>query len=113
MSLTVRENKFRKSRKSKSKKPTNTGVDNEITGFNNSFQNSGSNPNNPNASNAQNPNFKDCGCSFLTDEELQESVLKQLDALYNEAVTNLVALGYDYVVALKVVMRNVLLCVYG
>ncbi|KMT11715.1 hypothetical protein BVRB_5g106510 [Beta vulgaris subsp. vulgaris] len=133
MGCTVREKHIRTSRRSRSMKPTNTDVDNlhhqsvinERTsalaksmlesgfkpwtynmGFNDSVQNSASNPNNPDSSTAQNPGFDDCGWGYCTEEQLEEILLKQLEFLYNEAVSKLVALGYDEDVALKAVLRN-------
>ncbi|CAO2819536.1 unnamed protein product [Amaranthus hypochondriacus] len=132
MGCTVREKHIRTSRRSRSMKPTNSDVDhnhlsviNERTsalaksmlesgfkpwsynmGVNDSAQNGGSNPNNPNCSNGHNPGFDDCGWGYCTEEQLEELLLKQLEFLYNEAVSKLVALGYDDEVALKAVLRN-------
>ncbi|XP_021765698.1 MND1-interacting protein 1-like [Chenopodium quinoa] len=135
MGCTVREKHIRTSRRSRSMKPTNTDVDNfhhhqtlfndrtsalaksmlesgfkpwaYNMGFSDSMQNGVSNPNNnPNSSNAQNPSFDDCGWGYCTEEQLEEILLKQLEFLYNEALSKLVSLGYDEEVALKAVLKN-------
>ncbi|GAB4834717.1 hypothetical protein Ancab_032980 [Ancistrocladus abbreviatus] len=72
-------------------------------GFTESMQNS--NPNNSNP-NTQNPNFDDCRWGYCTEEQLEEILLKNLELLYNEAISKLVALGYDEEVALKAIVRN-------
>ncbi|KAK8578911.1 hypothetical protein V6N13_142167 [Hibiscus sabdariffa] len=51
-------------------------------------------------------NFDDHGLGYCTEEQLEEFLLKNLDFLYNEAITKLVALGYDEDVALKAILRN-------
>lgn len=60
---------------------------------------SGQNPN-------PNPNFDDSGWGYCTEEQLEEILLKNLEFLYNEAISKLVALGYDDDVALKAILRN-------
>ncbi|KNA21907.1 hypothetical protein SOVF_038940 [Spinacia oleracea] len=80
-------------------------------GFNDSMQNSVSNPNNnnnsnPNSSNTQSPSFEECGWGYCTEDQLEEILLKQLEFLYNEAVSKLIALGYNEEVALKGVLKN-------
>lgn len=53
-----------------------------------------------------NPNFDDSGWSYCTEEQLEDILLKNLDFLYNEAVSKLLALGYDEETALRAVLRN-------
>ena len=53
-----------------------------------------------------NPNFDDSGWGYCTEEQLEEILLKNLEFLYNEAISKIVALGYDDDVALKAVLRN-------
>lgn len=74
-------------------------------GFDDSMRNV-SNPNNPNPNTAQNPSFDDCGWGYCTEEQLEDLLLKNLEFLYNEAISKLVALGYDEDVALKAVLRK-------
>ncbi|MBA0773290.1 hypothetical protein Gotri_008577 [Gossypium trilobum] len=70
-------------------------------GVNDSTQSPNLNPNN----NA-NANFNDHGWGYCTEEELEEILLKNLEFLYNEAITKLISLGYDEDVALKAILRN-------
>ncbi|KAJ8435347.1 hypothetical protein Cgig2_024334 [Carnegiea gigantea] len=74
-------------------------------GFDDSMRNV-SNPNNPNPNTAQNPSFDDCGWGYCTEEQLEDLLLKNLEFLYNEAISKLVSLGYDEDVALKAVLRK-------
>ncbi|KAL7123049.1 hypothetical protein ACP275_01G081400 [Erythranthe tilingii] len=55
-----------------------------------------------------NPNsaFDDNGWGYCTEEQLEEILLKNLEFLYNEAISKLVTLGYDDDVALKAILRN-------
>lgn len=50
--------------------------------------------------------FDDSGWGYCTEEQLEEILLKNLEFLYNEAISKLVALGYDEEVALKAILRN-------
>lgn len=56
----------------------------------------------------QNPNshFDDSGWGYCTEEQLEEILLKNLEFLYSEAISKLVALGYEEDVALKVILKN-------
>ncbi|KAH7834063.1 hypothetical protein Vadar_012385 [Vaccinium darrowii] len=70
-------------------------------GVNEASQNPNPNPNaNPNA------NCDDGGWSYCTEEQLEEILLKNLEFLYNEAISKLVGLGYEEDVALKAILRN-------
>ncbi|XP_022738811.1 MND1-interacting protein 1 isoform X2 [Durio zibethinus] len=61
---------------------------------------------NPNPNNNTNTNFDDHGWGYCTEEQLEEILLKNLELLYNKALSKLVALGYDEDVALKAILRN-------
>ncbi|XWS38725.1 hypothetical protein CRYUN_Cryun19dG0155400 [Craigia yunnanensis] len=61
---------------------------------------------NPNPNNNTNANFDDHGWGYCTEEQLEEILLKNLEFLYNEAMSKLVTLGYDEDVALKAILRN-------
>lgn len=54
----------------------------------------------------QNPNSEDNGWGYCTEEQLEEILLKNLEFLYNEALSKLLALGYNEDVAFKAVLRN-------
>ncbi|XP_024026478.1 MND1-interacting protein 1 [Morus notabilis] len=73
------------------------------SGSNDSTQNPSSNPN-PSAS--PNSNCDDSGWGYCTEDQLEEILLKNLEFLYNEAISRLVALGYNEDVALKAILRN-------
>ncbi|XAR70613.1 hypothetical protein NMG60_11027522, partial [Bertholletia excelsa] len=64
---------------------------------NESTENSNCNPN---------PNYDDTCWGYCTEEQLEEILLKNLEFLYNEAISKLVSLGYDEDVALKAILRN-------
>ncbi|KAF5204635.1 Mnd1-interacting protein [Thalictrum thalictroides] len=53
-----------------------------------------------------NPNFDETGWGYCTEDQLEELLLKNLEFLYNEAMSKLVALGYNEEVALKAILRN-------
>ncbi|KAE8713777.1 MND1-interacting protein 1 [Hibiscus syriacus] len=61
---------------------------------------------NPTPNHNTNTNFNDHGLGYCTEEQLEEFLLKNLEFLYNEAISKLVALGYDEDVALKAILRN-------
>ncbi|CAN8316390.1 unnamed protein product [Cochlearia groenlandica] len=46
------------------------------------------------------------GWGYCTEEQLEDVLLKHLEYLYNEAISKLVALGYDEDVALRAVLSN-------
>ncbi|XP_068650126.1 MND1-interacting protein 1-like isoform X2 [Aristolochia californica] len=52
------------------------------------------------------PNFDETGWGYCTEDQLEELLLKNLEFLYNEAISKLIALGYDEDLALKAVLRN-------
>ncbi|KAK8505667.1 hypothetical protein V6N12_038401 [Hibiscus sabdariffa] len=70
-------------------------------GVNDSTQSPNLNPNNNTKA-----NFNDHGWGYCTEEELEEILLKNLEVLYNEAISKLISLGYDEDVALKAILRN-------
>ncbi|XP_027085206.2 MND1-interacting protein 1-like [Coffea arabica] len=61
---------------------------------------------NPNLSTGPNSVFDDSGWGYCTEEQLEDILLKNLEILYNDAISKLVALGYDEEVALKAILRN-------
>ncbi|GFZ15436.1 RING/U-box superfamily protein [Actinidia rufa] len=61
---------------------------------------------NPNPNPIPNPNFDDSGWGYCTEEQLEDILLKNLEILYNDAISKLVALGYDEDVALEAILRN-------
>lgn len=63
---------------------------------------------NPNSAPIPNPssNVDDSGWGYCTEEQLEEILFKNLEVLYNDAVSKLVALGYDEDVALRAILRN-------
>ncbi|EOY24041.1 RING/U-box superfamily protein isoform 2 [Theobroma cacao] len=120
MGCTVREKHIRSTRRSRSVKPEfdpcclldKASISKSILesglkplsyplGLNDSTQSP-----NPNPNNNSNTNFDDHGWGYCTEEQLEEILLKNLEFLYNEAISKLVALGYDEDVALKAILRN-------
>ncbi|KAJ6347820.1 hypothetical protein OIU76_004334 [Salix suchowensis] len=63
-------------------------------------------PTHNNSDSNSNSNFDDNGWGYCTEEQLEETLLKNLDFLYKEAISKLVGLGYDEDVALKAILRN-------
>ncbi|XP_043807063.1 MND1-interacting protein 1 isoform X2 [Manihot esculenta] len=59
---------------------------------------------NPISNSSGNPD--DNGWGYCTEEQLEEILLKNLELLYKEAISKLVALGYDEDTALKAILRN-------
>ncbi|GLT34709.1 hypothetical protein SLA2020_092100 [Shorea laevis] len=53
-----------------------------------------------------NANLDDHGWGYCTEEQLEEILLKNLEFLYNEAISKFVALGYDEDVAMKAILKN-------
>ncbi|GLU05432.1 hypothetical protein SLE2022_225340 [Rubroshorea leprosula] len=68
-------------------------------GLNDSTQSQSPNPNG-------NANFDDHGWGYCTEEQLEGFLLKNLELLYNEAISKLVALGYEEDVALKAILKK-------
>ncbi|XP_075642096.1 MND1-interacting protein 1 [Castanea sativa] len=121
MGCTVREKHMRANRRTRSLKPefdpcayidrasiSKSIVDSGIKslkyhlghlGLKDSTQNHNSCNNNPNTQ-------EDNGWGYCTEEQLEEILLKNLEFLYNEAISKLVALRYDEDVALKAILRN-------
>ncbi|XP_054809527.1 MND1-interacting protein 1 [Prosopis cineraria] len=73
--------------------------------LNDSSQNPNSNSN-PTLNPSFSLNVEETGWGYCTEEQLEEILLKNLEHLYNEAVSKLVALGYDEDVAIKAILRN-------
>ncbi|RVW49970.1 MND1-interacting protein 1 [Vitis vinifera] len=103
MGCTVREKHIRTTRRPRSVKTDNdhasafdrASISKSIfdaglkpLGYHVGVHDSGQNPN-------PNPNFDDSGWGYCTEEQLEEILLKNLEFLYNEAISKLVALGYD------------------
>ncbi|KDP26310.1 hypothetical protein JCGZ_22319 [Jatropha curcas] len=63
-------------------------------------------PNHTNLSPNSNGNLDDNGWGYCTEEQLEEILLKNLEFLYKEAISKLIALGYDEDTALKAILRN-------
>lgn len=63
---------------------------------------------NPNGHSSGGPSsgVDESGWGYCTEEQLEDILLKNLRFLYNDAVSKLVALGYDEEVALKAILRN-------
>ncbi|KAK2969523.1 hypothetical protein RJ640_029816 [Escallonia rubra] len=112
MGCTVRDKHIRTNRKPRAPKPESDPATNPK-----SIIESGLRPLNyqvgsnefsqsPNANSRPNPNFDDSGWGYCTEEQLEEILLKNLEFLYNEALTKLVGLGYEEDVALKAILRN-------
>ncbi|XP_062073668.1 MND1-interacting protein 1 isoform X2 [Humulus lupulus] len=124
MGCTVREKHIRTNRRSRSVKPESDPcclldkasisksilesglikpLSNNQMGSNDSANQS---PNIPNLNAIPNSNYDDSGWGYCTEEQLEEILLKNLDFLYNEAISRLVALGYGEDVAHKAILRN-------
>ncbi|KAI8529815.1 hypothetical protein RHMOL_Rhmol11G0003200 [Rhododendron molle] len=109
MGCTAREKHIRTNRRVRSLKPDidqaviESGIKplNYQMGVNEASQNPIPNPNAN-----HNGTFDDSGWSYCTEEQLEEILLKNLEFLYNEAISKLVGLGYDEDVALKAILRN-------
>ncbi|PON65508.1 43kDa postsynaptic protein [Trema orientale] len=69
-------------------------------------QNPSNNYNNNNLNACPQSGCEDSGWGYCTEEQLEEILLKNLEFLYNEAISRLVALGYDEETALKAILRN-------
>ncbi|KAL1371011.1 hypothetical protein HN51_001237 [Arachis hypogaea] len=68
--------------------------------------NNNNNNNEPSSTQNTNPNSDETGWGYCTEEQLEEILLKNLEFIYNEAVSKLVALGYDEDVAVKAILKN-------
>ncbi|KAM7530966.1 hypothetical protein LguiB_034376 [Lonicera macranthoides] len=116
MGCTVREKHIRTNRRSRSVKSDNDHSNHmDRNSISKSIIQSGLRPLNYQMSSNEfgingNPNFKhnfdDNGWGYCTEEQLEEILLKNLEFLYNEAISKLGALGYDEDVALKALLRN-------
>ncbi|KAF5729689.1 MND1-interacting protein 1-like [Tripterygium wilfordii] len=120
MGCTVREKHLRTNRRSRSLKPDSEACCHlDRAAISKSILEAGLKPlnyhlgqtdstQNPNlAANASpNPNFNDHGWGYCTEEQLEEILLKNLEFLYNEAISKLMALGYDEDIVLKAILRN-------
>ncbi|XP_010531726.1 PREDICTED: MND1-interacting protein 1-like [Tarenaya hassleriana] len=120
MGCTGREKHLRPSRKSRSVKPEfdpcclfdRTALSKSIVEsrlkhlfYHPSLPDSGSDPGTVTMPNS-NENFEENGWGYCTEDQLEDILLKNLEYLYNEAISKLIALGYKEDVALRAVLRN-------
>ncbi|XP_014509638.1 MND1-interacting protein 1 [Vigna radiata var. radiata] len=111
MGCTMREKHIRANRRPRSAKPDSDSCDKDA--ISKSIAESGLKPfryhtasNDSSPSLNSNPNLEETGWGYCTEEQLEEILLKNLEFIYNEAVSKLVALGYDEDVAVKAMLRN-------
>ncbi|XP_047167448.1 MND1-interacting protein 1-like [Vigna umbellata] len=111
MGCTMREKHIRANRRPRSAKPDTDSCDKDA--ISKSIAESGLKPfryhtasNDSSPSLNSNPNVEETGWGYCTEEQLEEILLKNLEFIYNEAVSKLVALGYDEDVAVKAMLRN-------
>ncbi|KAL9326801.1 hypothetical protein ACSQ67_007446 [Phaseolus vulgaris] len=107
----MREKHIRANRRPRSAKPDPDSCDKDA--ISKSIAESGLKPfryhmavNDSSPSPNSNPNVEETGWGYCTEEQLEEILLKNLEFIYNEAVSKLVALGYDEDVAVKAMLRN-------
>lgn len=107
----MREKHIRANRRPRSAKPDSDSCDKDA--ISKSIAESGLKPfryhtasNDSSPSLNSNPNLEETGWGYCTEEQLEEILLKNLEFIYNEAVSKLVALGYDEDVAVKAMLRN-------
>ncbi|XP_020205895.1 MND1-interacting protein 1 isoform X1 [Cajanus cajan] len=111
MGCTMREKHIRANRRPRSAKPDPDSCDKDA--ISKSIAETGLKPfkyhlglnDSPQIPNS-NPNVEETGWGYCTEEQLEEILLKNLEFIYNEAVSKLVALGYDEDVAVKAILRN-------
>ncbi|KHN01685.1 MND1-interacting protein 1-like isoform X1 [Glycine soja] len=111
MGCTMREKHIRANRRPRSVKPDPDSCDKDA--ISKSIAESGLKPfkyhlglNDSSQSPNSIPNAEETGWGYCTEEQLEEILLKNLEFIYNEAVSKLVALGYDEDVAVKAILRN-------
>lgn len=115
MGCTVREKHIRASRRPRSAKIESDSLDKDaisksiaesgLKPFKYNLVHSDSSSQNPNPNSNPN-NAEETGWGYCTEEQLEEILLKNLEFVYTEAVSKLVALGYDDDVAVKAILRN-------
>ncbi|OIV94663.1 hypothetical protein TanjilG_25887 [Lupinus angustifolius] len=104
MGCTVREKHIQANRKSRSQKP-NCNANSRSKSMMNHVDvtpkqsSSNSNPN-------PNPNDASSGWGLCTEDQLEHILLKKMEIIYNDAVSKLVALGYEEDVALRAILQN-------
>ncbi|XP_048435422.1 MND1-interacting protein 1 [Pyrus x bretschneideri] len=119
MGCTVREKHIRTNRKPRSTKPdvdycchfdrasiSKSILESGLKPFNHHLGSNNDSTQNPKSIPGPNPNLDESGWGYCTEEQLEEILLKNLEFLYNEAISKLVALGYDEDAALKAILRN-------
>ncbi|KAG4930530.1 hypothetical protein JHK85_048084 [Glycine max] len=111
MGCTMREKHIRANRRPRSVKPDPDSCDKDA--ISKSIAESGLKPfkyhlglNDSSQSPNSIPNAEETGWGYCTEEQLEDILLKNLEFIYNEAVSKLVALGYDEDVAVKAILRN-------
>ncbi|CAL0331740.1 unnamed protein product [Lupinus luteus] len=104
MGCTVREKHIQANRKSRSQKPdcsSNSRSNSIMNHVDVTQKQSSSNPN-PNP----NPNAASYGWGLCTEDQLEHILLKNMETIYKDAVSKLVALGYEEDVALRAILQN-------
>ncbi|KAK7386317.1 hypothetical protein VNO78_26471 [Psophocarpus tetragonolobus] len=111
MGCTMRDKHIRANRRPRSAKPDPDSCDKDA--ISKSIAETGLKPfkyhmglNDSSQTPNSNPNVEETGWGYCTEEQLEEILLKNLEFIYNEAVSKLVALGYDEDVAVKAILRN-------
>ncbi|XP_047328264.1 MND1-interacting protein 1-like [Impatiens glandulifera] len=109
MGCTVGDKHFRANRRARSLKSAlehgnNNGDKSSVPSPAACLESGHGSPHNTNFS--SNPNSDETGCGFCTEEQLEEILLKNLEFLYNEAVSKLVALGYDEEFSLNTILKS-------
>ncbi|OIW10879.1 hypothetical protein TanjilG_27825 [Lupinus angustifolius] len=115
MGSTVREKHIRANRKTRSQKSDSNSnsnsrcksmLDNNKPCKHHVDSASNESSQNPNPIPNQNPNFGSSGWGLCTEEQLEQILSKNMENVYKDAVSKLVALGYDEDVALKAILQN-------
>ncbi|KAG8634120.1 hypothetical protein MANES_17G014100v8 [Manihot esculenta] len=115
MGCTVREKHIRANRRARSAKPEfdpccdASSVSKSIleTGLNPlAYHHVLQDPSHSNAIRNSSGNVDDNGWDYFTEQQLEEILLKHLELLYKEAISKLLALGYDEDSSLKAILRN-------
>ncbi|KAK7263319.1 hypothetical protein RJT34_30907 [Clitoria ternatea] len=107
MGCTMREKHIRANRRPRSAKPNPDSCEKDA--ISKSIAESGLKPFKYHlglSDSSPNPNVEETGWGYCTEEQLEEILLKNLEFIYNEAVSKLVALGYDEDVAVKAILKN-------
>ncbi|KAE9613102.1 hypothetical protein Lal_00027375 [Lupinus albus] len=113
MGSTVREKHIRANRKSRSQRTDSNSnsrcksmLDNNKPCKHHVDAVSNESSQNPNSIPNPNPNFGSSGWGLCTEEQLEQILSKNMENIYKDAISKLVALGYDKDVALKAILQN-------